>query len=246
MRLTSFRYLLSLSVTTLISCGALLAQNPARQVTTGKYRYWADTTAGVIWQSNLDGSFAKTVVADLKGPYGVSLDPIAGVILWTNSDDGTVQRWNPVTGQLVTLKSEFEEPYGIVLDEGTRKIAYAVVEGNVVKVVQDDLSEAESLQILVPGETGPPTLASLQRPSVDSEDLSLSRSADFIEDIPPPIHGLALDTESSSTDLGAAVLYIGDGYGMMARRVRLADNQVDALVFDDAPVAVAPSLKVAR
>ena len=224
MRMGRFCFLAGALLATLVSDGSLLAQYPGRSVTIKNKRYWADAAAGAIRRSNLDGSALENVVAGLDAPYGLALDPIAGVLVWTNSGgDGTVQRWNPATGELGTLQSEFEEPYAIVLD-GKVRTAYAVVDGSVVKVTEDYEGDSDATEILVPGESEPLPL------SVRRSILEV-RVSQEPEDPVPSIHGLALDLPSS-------VLYIADGYGMMARRVRLADKQVDALVFENGPVAV--------
>lgn len=210
---------------TLVSDGSLLAQDPGRSVTIKTKRYWADAAAGAIRRSNLDGSSLENVVAGLDAPYGLALDPIAGVLVWTNSGgDGAVQRWNLATGELGTLQSQFEEPYAIVL-EGKVRTAYAVVDGSVVKVTESYEGDSDATEVIVPGEPEPLPLSA--RRSI----LEVRPSGD-LEDPVPPIHGLALD-------LASGVLYIADGYGMMARRVRLTDKQVDALVFQGGPVAVA-------
>ena len=230
MRIGRFCFLAgALLAATLVSDGSLLAQYPGRSVTIKNKRYWADAAAGAIRRSNLDGSGLESVVAGLDAPYGLALDPIAGVLVWTNSGgDGAVQRWNPATGELGTLRSEFEEPYAIILD-GKVRTAYAVVDGSVVKVTEDYGGESDATEILVPREPEPLPLRA--RRSI----LEL-RASEEPEDPVPPIHGLALDLKP---DDPSSVLYIADGYGMMARRVRLADKQVDALVFENGPVAVA-------
>ncbi len=231
MRIGRFCFLTgALLAATLVSDGSLLAQYPGRSVTIKNKRYWADATAGAIRRSNPDGSAIENVVAGLDAPYGLALDPIAGVLVWTNSGgDGAVQRWNPATGELGTLQSEFEEPYAIILDDGKVRTAYAVVDGSVVKVTEDYGGESDATEILVPGEPEPLPLRA--RRSI----LEVGASEEP-EDPVPPIHGLALDLKP---DDPPSVLYIADGYGMMARRVRLADKQVDALVFENGPVAVA-------
>ena len=157
MRIGRFCFLAgALIAAALVSDGSLLAQDPGRGVTIKGKRYWADAAAGAIRRSNLDGSGAEDVVAGLDAPYGLALDPIAGVLLWTNSGgDGAVQRWNPSTGELVTLQSEFEEPYAIVLDDGKVRTAYAVLNGDVVKATEDHGSESDRIEILVPGEPEP-------------------------------------------------------------------------------------------
>lgn len=225
MRIGGFWFLAGvLLAATLVSDGPLLAQDPGRSVTIKNKRYWADAAAGAIRRSNLDGSALENVVAGLDAPYGLALDPIAGLLVWTNSGgDGAVQRWNPATGELGTLQSQFEEPYAIVLD-GKVRTAYAVVDGSVVKVTEDYGGETDATEILVPGEPEPLPLRAPR------SILEVGVSGD-LEDPVPPIHGLALDLPSS-------VLYIADGYGMMTRRVRLADKQVDALIFESGPVAV--------
>jgi hypothetical protein len=227
MRLGRFGLLAGvLLAATLVSDGSLLAQVPGRSVTIKSKRYWADAAAGAIRRSNLDGSGIENVVAGLDAPYGLARDPIAGVLVWTNSGgDGTVQRWNPASGELGTLQSEFAEPYAIVLD-GEVRTAYAVVDGSVVKVTEDYEGDSDATEILVPGEPEPLPLT-VRRSIVEVE-----RSVEPEEDPVPLIHGLALD-------LASGVLYIADGYGMMARRVRLTDKQVDALIFEGGPVAVA-------
>lgn len=178
----------------------------------------------LLYCSNFDGSAIESVVTGLDAPYGVALDPIAGVLVWTNSD-GAVQRWNPASGELATLQSAFDEPYAIVLD-GKVRTAYAVVDGSVVKAIEDPNGESDATEIIVPWEPEPLPLDT--RRSI----VEVDRFEEPDEDPVPAIHGLALD-------LASGVLYIGDGYGMMARRVRLIDNQVDALIVGGGRVIVA-------
>ncbi len=226
MRIGRFGFLAgALFAATLVSDAPLLAQVPGRSVTIKSKRYWADAAAGAIRRSNLDGSGIENVVAGLDAPYGLARDPIAGVLVWTNSGgDGTVQRWNPASGELGTLQSAFEEPYAIVL-EGEVRTAYAVVDASVVKVTEDYGGDSDATEVLVPGEPEPLPL------TVRRSIVEVGTAEERIDPV-PPIHGLALD-------LASGVLYIADGYGMMARRVRLADKQVDALIFEGGPVAVA-------
>lgn len=112
-------------------------------------RYWADPAANTIHRSNLDGSGVEVVVKGLNVPYGLSFDPSSGAFLWTSSGDAVVQKL-PASGDgLVTLETDFEDPFAIVQDHGDYKIAYAVLKGELVKITQYDDSEKDEQEVLM-------------------------------------------------------------------------------------------------
>lgn len=121
-------------------------------------RYWADTPGQSIRRSNLDGTGIEDVVSGLADPYGLSLDPATGVLLWTSSGHESVEAWDPAGGPAPVLETEFEEPYAIVHEIEGGLLAYAVVDGQVVRITQAGNQETEQLQVLMasPGSAGDP------------------------------------------------------------------------------------------
>lgn len=194
------------SVVVSVDAGGRLSPTRPGTSPAGSKRYWADSYANAIRRSDLDGSRAEDVVRDLKTPYGLSYDTAAGAFLWTSAAEEVVQKVPAAGGDPVSLKTEFEEPYSIVVVGEGWKTGYAVVEGEVVKITQYDTSEAEEREVLLRFD-----------PAFET------------------VHGLALD-ESAGT------LYVGNGEGQMTRRVRLADRQVENLVFveDSFPTELGP------
>lgn len=116
-------------------------------------RYWADTPGQSIKRSNLDGTAIEEVVSGLADPYGLSLDPTTGTLLWTSSGNETVETWDPSGGPAPALETEFEEPYAIVHEIEGGLMAYAVVDGQVVRSTQQGDQETEQVDVLmgIPG-----------------------------------------------------------------------------------------------
>lgn len=186
-------------VVTVDASGRLAPVAPGGRPAPGAKRYWADTPTHSIRRSNLDGSGVEEVVSGLAGPYGLSFDPATGTLLWTSSGGERVETFTPGGGVAPALETEFEEPYALVRDIEGGHIAYAVVDGQVVRITQLGMSDSEQVEVLVPGDS----------------------TAD-------PPHGLSLDPAHG-------VLYVGNYDGMMSRKVRLSDGQVETLVFVDEP-----------
>jgi hypothetical protein len=115
----------------------------------GAKRYWADAAANSIRRSNLDGSGIEDVVTGTKVPYGLSYDAMAGALLWTSSGDEVVQKLDSGGKGFTPLQTDFEEPFGITVTEEGRKIGYAVLEGQVVKIIQYDDRETDEQEILM-------------------------------------------------------------------------------------------------
>ena len=133
-------------VVTVDSAGRLLPPGSGRPAP-GTKRYWADTPSNTIRRSNLDGSGVEEVAGGLNIPYGLSFDAGTGTLLWTSSVDEVVQRLGGGSGPAV-LPSSFEEPYAIVLEQEGQRTAYAVLDGEVVKVSQRSDSETDQIETL--------------------------------------------------------------------------------------------------
>src|SRR5688572_6361970 len=54
-------------------------------------RYWTDYDGNAIRRRSLDGSVVEVLVADVKGPYGLSLDAESRQLVWTSAADEVVQ-----------------------------------------------------------------------------------------------------------------------------------------------------------
>ena len=110
-------------------------------------RYWADTPTHSIRRSHLDGTGVEVVAGGLNVPYGLSFDAATGSLLWTSSGDEVVQRLAAGSGPEV-LPSSFEEPFAIVLEQKGLKVAYALLDGEIVRVTRADDSETETVETL--------------------------------------------------------------------------------------------------
>lgn len=114
-------------------------------------RYWADYAGKAIRRSNLDGSNIETLATGVQGPYGTSYDPETGYVLWTSSGDEVVQMApaNGVTGSSTTLNSSFEEYFAITVPGSDVNVAYAVMNGQVVRITQNRTTGAEQTEVLM-------------------------------------------------------------------------------------------------
>lgn len=139
----------------------------------GAKRYWADAGANSIRRSNLDGSGIEDVVTGVNAPYGLSFDTAAGALLWTSSGDEVVQKLDSGGKGFTPLQTDFEEPFGITVSEEGRKIGYAVLGGEVVRIIQYDDSETDEQEVL------------------------MRFDPDF-----QPVHGLALDQQAGVLYVG--------------------------------------------
>jgi hypothetical protein len=129
------------------SAGRLLPPDSTDLPAPNAKRYWADTPSNSIRRSNLDGSGVEEVASGLNVPYGLSFDAGTGSLLWTSSGDEVVQRLGGGSGPAV-LPSSFEEPFAIVLELEGQRIAYALLEGEIVRVTQTSGSETEQIETL--------------------------------------------------------------------------------------------------
>ena len=118
-------------------------------VPVGDKRYWADTATNSIRRSNLDGSGVEEVVSGLQSPYGLSYDASAGVLLWTSSTDETVQKLPLAGGSPTAIETQFEEPFAIVVQGEGQETGYAVLGGEVVRIVRYSLAEDDEKTVLM-------------------------------------------------------------------------------------------------
>jgi DNA-binding beta-propeller fold protein YncE len=117
----------------------------------GSKRYWPDYAGNAILRSNLDGSQSE-VVRYVSGPYGISYDPSTGYLIWTSSNDETVQAaLADGSGGTITLESAFdEEGSAIVLpQQGDYQIAYGIADGQILKVTQNVNTGEEQRETLL-------------------------------------------------------------------------------------------------
>jgi len=137
-------------------------------------RYWADPQSNCILRANLDGSAREALLCGASAPYGLTYDEAAMRLVWTNSGDETVQSM-VVGGAPSALISSFEDDYAIEAPaRDGRRVSYALIGADIVRVTQDPQSEAESREVLL-------TL-----------------------DAPLSVHGLALSPDGSALYLGDA------------------------------------------
>jgi hypothetical protein len=115
----------------------------------GSQRYWADTATNSIRRSNLDGSGVEVVVNGLQSPYGLSYDASAGVLLWTSSVEETVQKLPLAGGSPAAIETQFEEPFAIVVSGEGQETGYAVLGGEVVRIVRYSMAETEEKTVLM-------------------------------------------------------------------------------------------------
>lgn len=171
-----------------VAAGAARSQDLVRSVVVGvdsagrivpgsraNQRLWADTAANAIRRSHLDGSGAEELATGLHTPYGLSLDPASGLLLWTSAEDEIVQALPASGGAVSPLPSEFEAPYTLIAHGEGFQTAYAVLDGALVRVTRYDESEEESMETLLP-----------------------------YDGAAPEIHGLALDSSRGVLYLGDA------------------------------------------
>jgi hypothetical protein len=112
-------------------------------------RYSTDYSNNAIKRSSLDGSVVEVLVADVKGPYGLSFDADSRQLLWTSSVDEVVQTAPVSGGAAVTLPSSFEEGYAVALVEGDRKVVYGVDGSQVVKLSEDPQTGTVTRDVLL-------------------------------------------------------------------------------------------------
>jgi hypothetical protein len=112
-------------------------------------RYWTDYSGNAIKRSSLDGSVVDVVVADVQGPYGLSLDSASQQLVWTSATDEVVQAAPLAGGPAVVLASSFEEGFAVSVVEGGRKVAYGVDGSQVVKLSEDPQTGAIAREVLL-------------------------------------------------------------------------------------------------
>jgi hypothetical protein len=112
-------------------------------------RYWADHAGNAIRRSNLDGSGLEDVVGGVSGPYGLAFDSRARLFVWTNSADEVVQAASPDGFAPTVLQSSFEDSFAIVSKNDQTETAYAVLDGQVVKLTVDRRTGAEQQEVLL-------------------------------------------------------------------------------------------------
>lgn len=134
--------------------------------------YWADSMAGTIRRSAIDGS-AMEIVADGVGiPYGMAFDADAQALLWTNAAAETVQKLDVAGGKPVALTTSFEEPYAIDISIETEQAYFSATANIVYRNGYDKQTGGET------------STAILTLPDTET------------------IHGLALDTENGVLYIG--------------------------------------------
>jgi hypothetical protein len=112
-------------------------------------RYWADYGRNTIRRRSLDGSSIEEVASGLSGPYGLGFDAGARLFLWTSSADEVVQAASLDGFAPTVLESSFEDSYALVVESGDSEIAYAVLDGALVKLTQDRKTGAEQREVLL-------------------------------------------------------------------------------------------------
>lgn len=93
---------------------------------------------------------AETVVAGLGTPYGIGYDSAAGSLLWTSSDDEVVRAASVDGRRVQDLPSSFEDEFAVVTRRGGLDLAYAVIDGAVMRLTRNRLTGEERQETLVP------------------------------------------------------------------------------------------------
>lgn len=132
----------------------------------GAERYWADPANGAIRRGGLDGSRGQELVGGLQIPYGLTYDASAGAFLWVSSGEETVQRFALGDGGPRSLRSEFEEPYSLVVTSKSGETTYAALDGRVVEIVHSHESDTEQYTVLLELE---PELSQIHGLALDEE-----------------------------------------------------------------------------
>jgi hypothetical protein len=112
-------------------------------------RYWADPSTNTIRRANVDGSDVEVLVSGLNGPYGISYDQSTQELLWTSSGDEKVQSLRLGGSVPTNLETSFEDNFAVSLMERDRQVAYAVLEGAIVRMSQDRQTGVEQREVLV-------------------------------------------------------------------------------------------------
>ena len=112
-------------------------------------RYWADHSGNAIWRSLLGGSQAEVVASGVNRPFGISYDPATRQVLWTSSGDESVQAVPVGGGSVITLQSSFEDNFAIVIQGEDVHTAFSVLDGQVVKIVQNRHTGEEQREVLL-------------------------------------------------------------------------------------------------
>ena len=118
--------------------------------------YWTGDR-DTIQRSNLDGTNVEVLFSpEVKGPYGIALDPGGGKMYWSDLMVGSIQRANLDGSSMEVLITGLEEPRGIALiagskiywaDSGTGKIQTADLDGSQVEDIITGLNHPEAITL---------------------------------------------------------------------------------------------------
>ncbi len=177
-------------------------------------QYWLDINTDALMHSASDGSNASIAIDSLNDPYGIAFDSDLQELVWTSSGDEVVEKSSLINPAKRVLQTSFEEPFVIETQQETGRATYFVDGNSVFRVTSPDLRAASEGHYIQPEVT---------------QDILLT--------IPEgeSVHGLALDTNHQ-------VLYIGDEFGRMTRRIDLNAITSQRLVYQD----IAPKVERIR
>ena len=174
-------------------------------------RYWTDYGGNAVKRSSLDGSVVDVLVADVKGPYGLSLDSASQQLVWTSATDEVVQAAPVGGGPAVVLASSFEEGFAVSVAEGDRKVVYGLDGSQVVKLSEDPQTGAVAREVLL----------------------------DLVA--PDLVHGLALSADRSALYLGDEAGQMSQKLTLASRTVAPLVFEGPAPQVDPTPPPLEPS-----
>lgn len=122
-----------------------------------KKRCWADYSGHAIRCSDFDGTHVELIAQDPGGPYGISLDPNTGALVWTSAIDEAVKTAPAHKFARVTnLNTSFDDTFAVTTSEGEHAIIYALIDDQVLRVSINRHTGVERrevlLQVRTPGE----------------------------------------------------------------------------------------------
>ncbi|XP_073777403.1 pro-epidermal growth factor isoform X1 [Danio rerio] len=83
--------------------------------------FWADTQTGQIRRAGLDGT-RRQLLSSVKGITGLVVDWIENLVLWSNADEGTIQRMDTDGRNDRVVLRNLSQPRGVVVDPNERYI----------------------------------------------------------------------------------------------------------------------------